>query len=388
MCRTVTGAHPFYMRLEPNTTGAGSTPSFHGVLFWNSNAMDVILNSSSLTYRSVGGVFDFYFVLGPRATDVVQQYTAIVGRSSLPPVWALGFHQCRWGYRDINVTQAVVDSFAANQLPLDVIWNDIDYMFAYEDFTWDSVRFPLQQVQTFHANLAAKHQRHVCIVDVGIPSVWDPANPYQPYAAGIASSVFVRDPQNSSLPLLSRVWPHQTTAFPDFTQDATMDWWQQQIQSWFDQAGPLSGNVTAQCHCYITCMCTYQSGTPSRSLAHSTLRCLYAAGLWIDMNEPSSFCLGQFNNSCRTVIGPSWSEQSIDPRPYGPQPMNNGQAPPSAAIIPAPAYLPGGLPLETNTINMSSLHSWSQHYNVHNMYGHLEARATQRALQVSLCYRR
>jgi alpha-glucosidase (family GH31 glycosyl hydrolase) len=88
------GSHPFYLDLR-QATGA------HGVFLKNSNGMDVQVSPSSLTYRTIGGVLDFYFFAGPSPAQVAAQYQEVVGKPHMPPLWALGWHQCRYG-RDIR----------------------------------------------------------------------------------------------------------------------------------------------------------------------------------------------------------------------------------------------------------------------------------------------
>ena len=105
---------------------------------------------AALTYLSFSpGVLDFYVFLGPAPETVTQQYQEVIGRPHMPPYWALGFHQCRYGYHNLDEVIDVVRSFAANkvieeddivicpvifsffvafQIPLDTAWVDIDYM--------------------------------------------------------------------------------------------------------------------------------------------------------------------------------------------------------------------------------------------------------------------
>jgi alpha-glucosidase (family GH31 glycosyl hydrolase) len=95
--------------------------------------MDVILSDSgaatgSITYRTTGGIIDLLFFAGPSPLDVTRDLSSTLGLPSLPPYWGLGFHLCRWGYRDVNETAAVVAAMRSEQLPHDVMWNDIDYM--------------------------------------------------------------------------------------------------------------------------------------------------------------------------------------------------------------------------------------------------------------------
>ncbi|XP_042746599.1 sucrase-isomaltase, intestinal-like [Lagopus leucura] len=92
--------------------------SAHGVLLLNSNAMDVTFQPTpALTYRTIGGILDFYVVLGPTPEAVVQQYTELVGRPVMPPYWALGFQLCRYGYENDSEIAQLVEDMKAAQIP-------------------------------------------------------------------------------------------------------------------------------------------------------------------------------------------------------------------------------------------------------------------------------
>lgn len=63
---------------------------------------------AKLTYRTVGGILDFYVFTGPTPAEVVQQYLDVIGLPYMPPYWGLGFHLCRWGYESADKMKAVI----------------------------------------------------------------------------------------------------------------------------------------------------------------------------------------------------------------------------------------------------------------------------------------
>ncbi|XP_068932192.1 lysosomal alpha-glucosidase isoform X1 [Petaurus breviceps papuanus] len=236
------GSHPFYLCLEYGGLA-------HGVFLLNSNAMDVLLQPRpALTWRAIGGILDFYIFLGPEPKNVVQQYLEVVGYPFMPPYWGLGFHLCRWGYSSTTVTRQVVKNMTAAHFPLDVQWNDIDYMDAKRDFTFNKDNFwdyPAM-VQEFHQG----GQRYIMLVDPAVSSSGPPGS-YRPYDEGLKRGVFITNATGQ--PLIGKVWPGET-AFPDFTNPHTRDWWYNMLEEFHAQV-PFDG-------------------------------------MWIDMNEPSNFVPG------------------------------------------------------------------------------------------------
>jgi len=236
------GSHPFYLVLEDGG-------SAHGVFLLNSNAMDVVLQPSpALSWRSTGGILDVYIFLGPEPKSVVQQYLEVVGYPFMPPYWGLGFHLCRWGYSSTTITRQVVENMTRARFPLDTQWNDLDYMDAKRDFTFNEDGF-----RDFPAMVQELHQdgrRYVMIVDPAISSSSPPGS-YRPYDEGLRRRVFITN--ETGQPLIGKVWPG-LTAFPDFTSPEALDWWQDMVSEFHAQV-PFDG-------------------------------------MWIDMNEPSNFVKG------------------------------------------------------------------------------------------------
>ena len=63
----------------------------------------------ALTFRTIGGILDFYIFSGPSPDAVIQQYTKVIGQPYLPPYWSLGFHLCRYGYTGTQEMHDVID---------------------------------------------------------------------------------------------------------------------------------------------------------------------------------------------------------------------------------------------------------------------------------------
>lgn len=86
-------------------------------------------------FRAIGGRFEFYFLPGPTPEQVVKQYQQIIGKPYLPAAWALGYQFCRYGYKDLNELKDTISRIQSSQIPIDVVYADIDYMERYKDFT-------------------------------------------------------------------------------------------------------------------------------------------------------------------------------------------------------------------------------------------------------------
>lgn len=97
----------------------------------------------------LGGTLDFYFFAGPSPHKVIEQYGELIGLPTWQPAWGFGFQLSRWGYRDINDTRDQVVNMRAANIPLEVMWNDIDLYHAIRDFTTDPVSFPAGEVREF-----------------------------------------------------------------------------------------------------------------------------------------------------------------------------------------------------------------------------------------------
>ena len=130
---------------------------------------------------------------------MIERYTALTGRMPLPPLWSLGFNQCRYSYYPESKVRWIADTFRQKEIPADVIWLDIHYQDNYKPFTWNHERFP--DPKKMIADLRAQGFHVVCIVDAH-PKV---EKGYAPYDEGIAGNYFVKNPDGSLYE--APVWP-------------------------------------------------------------------------------------------------------------------------------------------------------------------------------------
>lgn len=95
----------------------------HGVFLRNAHGQEVLLRPQSLTWRTLGGSIDLYFYSGPSQQEVTKSYQiSTVGLPAMQQYFTLGFHQCRWGYRNWSELADVVAAFERFEIPLDNIW--------------------------------------------------------------------------------------------------------------------------------------------------------------------------------------------------------------------------------------------------------------------------
>ncbi|ODV65159.1 1,4-alpha-d-glucan glucohydrolase [Hyphopichia burtonii NRRL Y-1933] len=242
------GVHPFYsdQRYDTKTT--------HGVYWRTSAPQEVLIEEESLTWRALNGVIDLYFFSGDTPKKVISQYVNEIGLPAFQSYWTFGYHQCRWGYDSVDELQSVIDNFKKFNIPLETIWSDIDYMDSYKDFTNDPHRYPKEDFKKFIESLHENNQHYVPIVDAAIyaPNPNNQTdNDYPPFHDGIDSDVFLKNPDGSLY--VGSVWPGYTV-FPDFLANDTQDYWQKCFEDWYKDV-PFDG-------------------------------------IWLDMNEVSSFCVG------------------------------------------------------------------------------------------------
>jgi len=204
-------AHPFLMGLEEGKAWGLYLDETWRTVFDLASAED----HQSLI-RTDGPTLDLYLIAGPSPKEVIRRYTALVGRANLPPLWALGYHQCRYSYTHQELALQIAREYRRRDIPLDALWLDIDYMDGFKVFTFSPERFPEPQKLT--AALREMGVRTVTIVDPGIKKEAG----YPVYEEGHAREYFIHSYRDEEL--WGEVWPNPAV-WPDFTRAEVREWW-------------------------------------------------------------------------------------------------------------------------------------------------------------------
>jgi len=183
-------------------------------------------NNRFYWFGAEGGEMDYYFIYGPGIKRVISDYTKLTGKISLPPLWALGFQQSRYSYYPESLVRTVALTFRERKIPCDVIYLDIHYMDGYRVFTWNKERFPNpEQLLNDLKNIGFKV---VTIIDPGVKADTN----YFMAREGIKNDLFAKYPDGKLYE--GEVWP-SWSYFPDFTKEATRNWWAQKVGNFINQ---------------------------------------------------------------------------------------------------------------------------------------------------------
>ncbi|MEG2440971.1 MAG: glycoside hydrolase family 31 protein [Acetivibrio sp.] len=182
-----------------------------------------------------------YVITGDSLLEITKQFRSMIGKSYIPPLWAFGYQQSRWGYQNKDDILNVAKKHRENHLPLDAIYLDIDYMDHYKDFTVDRDKFP--DFPDFVRSMKDIGIHLVPIIDAGIKI----EKGYPAYEEGVANNYFCKRQDNSDF--VAGVWPGRTH-FPDVLNE--------EVRGWFGNsyAGLINDGID---------------------------------GFWNDMNEPAMF---------------------------------------------------------------------------------------------------
>jgi alpha-glucosidase len=237
---------PFYLSLNKGVA--------HGIFMDNTFKTHFDFAQEDIgktSFWADGGELQYYYIHGPHMMDVVKRYHTLTGTHKLPPLWALGYHQCRWSYYPESKLKDLADNFRKRKIPCDALYLDIDYMDGYRCFTWNKKYFP--NPKKMIKELSDDGFKTVVIIDPGIKV----DDNYWVFKEGKENKYFCR--RSDDYFMEGHVWPGRCQ-FPDFTNPEVRKWW----------------------------------GTLFKDLVE-----VGVAGVWNDMNEPAVFGSGTFPDDVR-----------------------------------------------------------------------------------------
>ncbi len=169
--------------------------------------------------------FDLYIIEEDSFVSIIKEFRKLIGKSYIPPKWAFGYQQSRWGYKDENDLDEVVRGYRDNHIPLDAIYMDIDFMDNFKDFTVDEKSNPnfINKIQ----ELKQEGIRLVPIVDAGVKI----EKGYSVYEEGVKNDYFCKNEKGEDF--IAAVWPG-LVHFPDFLKPETRAWFGEKYKFYLD----------------------------------------------------------------------------------------------------------------------------------------------------------
>ena len=224
-----------------------------GFVFLNTNAQDVSIrhdtNNTYLTHKTIGGIIDYYIIVNDSPEEIVKNIQTLLGIPPLPPLWAFGNHQSRYGYKKGQDFIDVYDSYKKNQIPIDSMWLDIDALQKFQMFTLnDDFKNIVPYIKdTIHKD----GTKFIPIVDIGFSD--EKNNQY--IELGNKLDIFIKS-NYTKKNLIGKVWPGNTV-FPDFFNPNIESFWNEGLSNyykiipydgiWLDMNEPTNLQETGKC---------------------------------------------------------------------------------------------------------------------------------------------
>ncbi|TGY40328.1 DUF5110 domain-containing protein [Clostridium sartagoforme] len=217
--KSLYGAHNFFIIEGSNTFGMF-------IDFPSKVTFDVGYNVRSNFHINIEGTdTNIYIIEGESLKEIVHEFLKIIGKSYVPPKWAFGYIQSRWGYKTGNEVEEIANKFIEKGIPLDGICLDLDYMDDYKDFSLSEERF--SDFSSLNKRLKENGIKIIPIIDAGVKI----EEGYDIYEEGIRGNYFAVDKNNN--PFVAAVWPGKVH-FPDFLNKDARLWFGRKYKGLID----------------------------------------------------------------------------------------------------------------------------------------------------------
>jgi len=207
--RSLYGAHNFIIIYGKETFGVFiDSPSkvTFDIGYTSKNKLKIINENSN---------FNLFIIEGKTLQEIVKEFRALIGESYIPPKWAFGYGQSRWGYSTEDDVKEIIKSYKDNDIPLEMLYLDIDYMEKFKDFTIEKEAFPSFEGLVEYCK--SQNVRLIPIIDAGIKV----EDKYDLYEEGIENNYFCTDKDGQVF--TAAVWPGKVH-LPDFMQPKVREW--------------------------------------------------------------------------------------------------------------------------------------------------------------------
>lgn len=302
------GAIPMVMARQVNTTRA------IGVFYNDPSDLFVDITDRSCRFMadpSTGNAVDVWLYLSGTIKEVIKQHCSITGFPMMPPLFALGYHQCRWNYKDSKDVLSVDNGFDSHGIPYDVIWLDIEHTDDKRYFTFDTFKFPNITQLTSHLDERGK-RKLVVIVDPHIKV--DPE--WSVYKELLDNNFAVKS--KTGKPFEGDCWPGRSV-WVDYFNEKARNWWsslfskhypQHNIHIWNDMNEPAVFNIPE-----LSFPRDNIHTVDSKQVSHNAVHNLY--GQWMHMStrdgllkrspKQRPFVLSRSFYAGTQSIGPIWT---------------------------------------------------------------------------------
>lgn len=186
-----------------------------GILADNTWRQEISIGNK-ITFQAESTPFRVIVIEKENPKAVLKALAELTGKIEFPPLWSLGFQQCRWSYYPDSRVREIADTLRLKKIPCDVIWMDIHYMEKYKVFTFSPKHFPNPKATNQY--LHNKGFKSVWMIDPGVKK----EEGYFVYDSGTEKDLWVKTSNNKNF--VGKVWPGDCV-FPDFTQEKTVNWW-------------------------------------------------------------------------------------------------------------------------------------------------------------------
>lgn len=207
--RSLYGAHNFIIIYGKETFGVFiDSPSkvTFDIGYTSKNKLKIINENSN---------FNLFIIEGKTLQEIVKEFRALIGESYIPPKWAFGYGQSRWGYSTEDDVKEIIKSYKDNDIPLEMLYLDIDYMEKFKDFTIEKEAFPSFEGLVEYCK--SQNVRLIPIIDAGIKV----EDKYDLYEEGLENNYFCTDKDGQVF--TAAVWPGKVH-LPDFMQPKVREW--------------------------------------------------------------------------------------------------------------------------------------------------------------------